>query len=1229
MKLYRGFNNNYPNLGVRPEQKGIWMTEDEEYAKEYADMFKNGAIAEIELDDDYISLASENDCFEIFGDDFDELGGDVEWDNEVCGILKEKGYDGFVFDDYGVYCYYIFNRDLIKGYKIIKTFKNNREDAMESLYEGLANKPVSFTAYHGGVEPDMTPDEGRAFYLTDDYDLAYRFARREVYDDGLYEGEIPTVFTFKGTFNNPYYLTDDEYDSEGQDSNIDYKKWVEMGVDGLVYEGHTTYYIVIDLSTIKLVDKKVFEDEAILDESVILKEDIAAVQKYFPKIHPSDFNNLINYDPTYKGGNELGKYGKWILSLYNNYIKDDIAHKKWEDQKNQGNNYPEPIRKSSEKLEDFEKLPELLRQYDVINDKVKNDISNIKSISDLYSFVNTHKSQGISDNSKVNHAKDLVKKSVKNGGEIVFQDNNWIVLIPETLKSSVVFGEDTNWCTTSPNGDMYNGYKDRYGGDYFINVNLTNGDLYQFHFESNQYMDSTDKEINIVDFLNNNQDLFNFYKNYFKDSLIDKSSIGIIFIDNPTEEEQLKAVGFNFGRALQYIKNPSEKVQMYAILHSPDNIRYIKNPSEEIQLKAIELNPCDIMHIKNPCEQAQIEAVKYSSSNIMYIENPSEQIQLKVVKKDGKNIYYISNPSEKVKLAAVKQDCMAIEYIKNPSEQVQLASVKQAGMMIRYIKNPSEQVQIVAVKQNEFAIDYIKKPTEKVQLEAIKEVIKRNYNIEDFIKNFIKNPTPKVKEYVEKMKNVKESKIPSLRVDEKKFKSSIFNVLLESNILTEDIEAVKKYFPKVPEEKIQTLIELDPTYQGGDNLGKFGKWILGLYNKGQLKDEDFYKVPQYLTTFKDNLKKIQNKDIMSYKTLPDLAQAIQPYEGQKDVSKKQQVKQLKSDEAEKVLDNSTWLIVHPKTHKADCYYGANTKWCTASKDDDTWFSNYNEKGPLFVLINKKNGKKYQFHFESLSFMDELDRPVSPSDVINNQEASEWFIEYCQDHLPVIIENYNEDAYNEIYDNGSYSISMSVNQAIDNVMYTEEKTLFDTDELASWYDDSKTAFEFWNGTIRNYLKDNPEFHEECEEAVVEFTDENAFISDIHTFLKEGDLYANKEFQWQLYRNLGDLFDKIYGSKIEELWQEEYGHYDVDGGSFYIEVDENEIVNQIFERGEIDTENLTPYYEGSYDYYDLDKDFQKAMEKTIIQTIKDWTKSENQLEFKFDESVKNWKNPFLED
>ena len=142
MLLYRGFNNNYPNMGVRPNQKGIWMTDDEEYANEYSKLFKNGAIAEIDIDDN-ANIANVYDCREVFEDEEDieeylyDLGGDLEFDNQVCDKLLEAGYDGLFFDDYGKDCYYIFNSKVIKGYKIIKTFQNDREDAMESTINNI------------------------------------------------------------------------------------------------------------------------------------------------------------------------------------------------------------------------------------------------------------------------------------------------------------------------------------------------------------------------------------------------------------------------------------------------------------------------------------------------------------------------------------------------------------------------------------------------------------------------------------------------------------------------------------------------------------------------------------------------------------------------------------------------------------------------------------------------------------------------------------------------------------------------------------------------------------------------------------------------------------------------------------------------------------------------------------------------------------------------------------
>lgn len=231
--------------------------------------------------------------------------------------------------------------------------------------------------------------------------------------------------------------------------------------------------------------------------NLYLVEGINEVKKYFPLINDNDFNRLIALDPTYKGGNELGIYGKWILGLYNNFMKDKIAFEKWEEQKKQGMNYPQPSKKSQEQIEDFEKLPKLLSDFNNIKNKAKLNINNIKSVSQLYQTVENIKSQGVSINTKVQKGIELFKKSMEKGGKVVFKDNQWAVLVPETFESSKVFGNDTNWCTTSRDGEYYNHYLDEYGGQYFINLNLETGDLYQYHFESNQFMDSSDKSVDL------------------------------------------------------------------------------------------------------------------------------------------------------------------------------------------------------------------------------------------------------------------------------------------------------------------------------------------------------------------------------------------------------------------------------------------------------------------------------------------------------------------------------------------------------------------------------------------------------------------------------------------------------------------------------------------------------------------------------------------------------------
>ena len=76
-----------------------------------------------------------------------------------------------------------------------------------------------------------------------------------------------------------------------------------------------------------------------------------------------------------------------------------------------------------------------------------------------------------------------------------------------------------------------------------------------------------------------------------------------------------------------------------------------------------------IQYVKNPTEEMQLEAVKH-------INNPTEKVKLEAVKKDGWIIKYIDNQTEEIKLVAVKQNGRSIKYIKDPTEEMKLEAVK-------------------------------------------------------------------------------------------------------------------------------------------------------------------------------------------------------------------------------------------------------------------------------------------------------------------------------------------------------------------------------------------------------------------------------------------------------------------------------------------------------------------------------------------------------------------------
>lgn len=159
-----------------------------------------------------------------------------------------------------------------------------------------------------------------------------------------------------------------------------------------------------------------------------------------------------------------------------------------------------------------------------------------------------------------------------------------------------------------------------------------------------------------------------------------------------------------------------------------------------------------------------------------------------------------------------------------------------------------------------------------------------------------------------------------------------------------------------------------------------------------------------LKKFSEHLEnnRIEDSDITQYKTWGDIIKSTT------NANIKLLEKELESSVI-KVIDTDEWLMVKPLTFESSLKYGANTKWCTASRDNKSYFYTYSAQGPLIYIINKLNGHRYGVcnrpKQDGVTVWDEVDKQMDsmmiglPTDVymvlieeLQGKPNSEYFSE---------------------------------------------------------------------------------------------------------------------------------------------------------------------------------------------------------------------------------------------
>ena len=166
------------------------------------------------------------------------------------------------------------------------------------------------------------------------------------------------------------------------------------------------------------------------------------------------------------------------------------------------------LKKKSERvfLEDLHRVTTALTIFEQIKRNLperERNIFNFKTLNDLEQLTDLFQ-----DEIPMSNRERKGKGSpVENEYEVLFENDDFMIILPKTYRASCWWGKGTKWCTAFTEYDRY--YKDysQQGQLYIIYDKNQERSLYQFHFETGQYMDENDIRIDIDEFYRNHPDL--------------------------------------------------------------------------------------------------------------------------------------------------------------------------------------------------------------------------------------------------------------------------------------------------------------------------------------------------------------------------------------------------------------------------------------------------------------------------------------------------------------------------------------------------------------------------------------------------------------------------------------------------------------------------------------------------------------------------------------------------
>jgi predicted nucleic acid-binding Zn-ribbon protein len=170
-------------------------------------------------------------------------------------------------------------------------------------------------------------------------------------------------------------------------------------------------------------------------------------------------------------------------------------------------------------------------------------------------------------------------------------------------------------------------------------------------------------------------------------------------------------------------------------------------------------------------------------------------------------------------------------------------------------------------------------------------------------------------------------------------------------------------------------------------------------------DEIINRLSTTLSGFDKISSNLSKTDINQYKSLDELNNELLSYKNKP----RREYKQVEGGNV--VYENDRFMVVNPLTHKASCYYGRGTKWCTAA-DSDHHFNNHNSDGKLFYILDKAlptSDVNYK-----VALLNKFDGDTSYWNAVDDKMPNKWFEQHNPQAKEIMdaIKEYLESQFKE-------------------------------------------------------------------------------------------------------------------------------------------------------------------------------------------------------------------------